>query len=311
MPLTTSSTTSASRADAAQDGPGGTREDGHAAAHPVQLEVGREPLERRRAGIAPGDHRDPVAPGDPARHLAIEVRSRAAALGVRPIPVGQQQDVPRTFAAPYPTWERGYTGPHDGSHSGDAARRSAARRSPWFPPPPSGRARETTSTPIRSARTRKRRRRRRRRARPPPRRRPRPAQPAATPRTEPARPRRDARAPGPAPAVHGSRRLAARRRRGAPARRRPHAPRAASVSQTELTTGPEGTEAAGARARRPARSRATSCSSRASWAPGKTTFVRGALRSLGVDRSRSPRPRSSSAISTRAQTGPARAPRPL
>ncbi len=95
MPLTTSNTTSALRPMPRQDA---------MAARPKTvvrppIAVDGQPLvrtgDRLGTGVGPGDDRDPVAPGDPARHLAVQVRARAAALGVRPVTVGQQQDVPR------------------------------------------------------------------------------------------------------------------------------------------------------------------------------------------------------------------------
>ena len=177
--------------------------------------------------------------------------------------------------------------------------------SPWLPPPRSPRAPATTSTPTRSAQTRR---------RPTPTPTPRAPAATATPAPAPAarrrrRPASPAPAATPAPAgpdaaVHGRRRLAARRSAGALLLGAGLALRARLVSPTELTAGPEATERAGAAARRPPAARATSCSSPASSAPGKTTFVRGALRSLGVDGSDHVARRSWSATCTRGATGP-------
>ena len=84
MPLMTSSDDVGVGSDsAAPDGPTRAREDGAPPAHVVQRQLGAEPLDRLGARVVAGDHGDPVAPGDPARDLAEEVRAGPAALGVQ------------------------------------------------------------------------------------------------------------------------------------------------------------------------------------------------------------------------------------
>ena len=83
---------------AALDQPGRAREHRQPAADVVQLEVGRRALDAGGARIVAGDHRHAMAPRDPAADDAVEVGAGAAALRVRPVAVGEDQDVPR--AAP-------------------------------------------------------------------------------------------------------------------------------------------------------------------------------------------------------------------
>src|SRR4029077_235641 len=47
------------------------------------------------------DHRDLVSPGDPARHLPVQVRARTPALRVGPVAIGQDKDVQPHDARPY------------------------------------------------------------------------------------------------------------------------------------------------------------------------------------------------------------------
>ncbi len=53
------------------------------------------------ARVGPGDHGDLVSPGDPARHLAVQVRARTPALRVGPVAIGQEKDVQPHDARPY------------------------------------------------------------------------------------------------------------------------------------------------------------------------------------------------------------------
>ena len=68
------------------------------------------------ARVVAGDDRDAVAPGDPARDLAVQVRAGAAALGVGPVAVGEQQDVPRVarISARGTRWARYLVGRRQG-----------------------------------------------------------------------------------------------------------------------------------------------------------------------------------------------------
>ena len=93
IPLTTSSTTSASRASPRADRPRRAREDRRPRAHVVQLEPRRRPLDRGRARVRARDDRHAMAPLEPVRHLTEQVRARPAALRVRPVAVGEEQDV--------------------------------------------------------------------------------------------------------------------------------------------------------------------------------------------------------------------------
>jgi hypothetical protein len=54
----------------------------------------------RRAGVGPGYDRDAVPPRRPARDLAEEVGPGPAALGMRPVAVGEQEDVQRAIDRP-------------------------------------------------------------------------------------------------------------------------------------------------------------------------------------------------------------------
>ena len=229
IPLTTSRTTSASRAS--------PRRTAHAARGKT---VVREPMwcssspgAGRETGfgarVRARDDRDAMSPLEPMGDLAEQVRARAAALRVRPIAVGQEQDVPHC------RHDRSRLRPlHWPAYAVRCATPARARRrcgGPRHRPPPrrSRRAPATTSTPTRSARRRSRRRPPRRRAlRPRPRRRRPPRRRRAPEPAAPPGARGDAGARGPAAAVHRLRRLADRRRRGTPARCRPHAPRAPS-----------------------------------------------------------------------------------
>jgi hypothetical protein len=58
-------------------------------------EVGAEALRRARAGVGARYDRHAVAPRGPAGDLAEQVGPGAAALGVRPVAIGQQEDVQR------------------------------------------------------------------------------------------------------------------------------------------------------------------------------------------------------------------------
>ena len=88
----TSSTTSASRPTPAPRRPRGAREDGQPRAHPVDDQVARRAARARsRARVGAGDDRDPVAPRQPARDLAVQVRAGAAALRVGPVAIGQHR----------------------------------------------------------------------------------------------------------------------------------------------------------------------------------------------------------------------------
>ena len=96
MPLMTSSTTSASAARprrTAQAARGNT-----VSRVPIRWIVssGPELLDLRRTGVIARDDRDPMAPGDPARDLPVEVGPGAAALGMRPVAVGEDEDVALT-----------------------------------------------------------------------------------------------------------------------------------------------------------------------------------------------------------------------
>ena len=50
-------------------------------------------LDALRALVVPGDHGHPMAPREPAGDLPVEIGAGAAALWVRPVAVGQDQDV--------------------------------------------------------------------------------------------------------------------------------------------------------------------------------------------------------------------------
>ena len=94
IPLTTSSTTSASRASPRAAAHAARGKTVSARAHVVQLEARRR-LARPRCGAVVGarDDRHAMAPLEPARDLAEQVRAGPAALRVRPVAVGQKQDV--------------------------------------------------------------------------------------------------------------------------------------------------------------------------------------------------------------------------
>ena len=218
IPLTTSSTTSASRASPrrtahAARGKTVTREPMWCSSSPG---AGRETA--LRAVVGARDDRHAMAPLEPVRDLPEQVRARAAALRVRPVAVGQQQDV---RPSPRMTVADGGRSTLARSCRSDRAparlRRRRGRARP-LPPPPSRRAPATTSTPTRSATSRaggdaradaaRARRHGHARARA--------VRRARHARCQPGRrPPRRPRPAGPTPAVHGRRRLAARRSAGA------------------------------------------------------------------------------------------------
>ena len=72
--------------------PDDVREDRDSHAHPVDGEPALL-LVGDRARIARGEDRDGMAPVEPPDHLGIEVGAGASSLRVRPVPVGQDQDV--------------------------------------------------------------------------------------------------------------------------------------------------------------------------------------------------------------------------
>ena len=92
MPLMTSSTTSASGSlprRPRQITRGKTVE-----RPPMRIERQRAvPLDGRGARVRGGDDGHAVAPGDPARDLAEQVRARAPALRVGPVAIGEDEDV--------------------------------------------------------------------------------------------------------------------------------------------------------------------------------------------------------------------------
>ena len=97
MPLITSSTTSAIGHQPPPLAPDRPREHGAAPTDPVDGErsVALDRCGSRRSRSAMT--RDPVAPRQPAHDLAEQVRAGAPALGVRPVPVGEHEDVQRAL----------------------------------------------------------------------------------------------------------------------------------------------------------------------------------------------------------------------
>ena len=79
----------------AHDRPGGAREHRAAASHPVHDEVRRHHLDRRAARVLARDERHLMAPQGPADDVLVDVGAGAAALGVGPVAVGQDQDLQR------------------------------------------------------------------------------------------------------------------------------------------------------------------------------------------------------------------------
>jgi hypothetical protein len=61
--------------------------------HPVDLQALVRPRDGLGAGVGARDHRDAIAVGDPARHLAEEDRARPTRLRMRPVAIHQDQDV--------------------------------------------------------------------------------------------------------------------------------------------------------------------------------------------------------------------------
>ncbi len=167
-------------------------EDRHARAHVVQLEPGRGARDRLGALVRARDDRDAIAPLEPERDLPEQVRAGPAALRVRPIAVGQQQDVPH--AVRDRSTSRGLHWPAHAARTATPARacrrRSRSRPGSLRRLRPGRRGRSV----LRSVRLRSgsRRRPRRPRARPP--RRPRPL-----PRSRPPHPRRASPLPPPRP----------------------------------------------------------------------------------------------------------------
>ena len=77
----------------AQARPRRAREDREPRAHTVHGQLRRELLARRRVRVGARDDRDAVAPRHPARHLAVQVRARPAALRMGPVAVREHEDV--------------------------------------------------------------------------------------------------------------------------------------------------------------------------------------------------------------------------
>ena len=76
-----------------------SRPDGRAAADAVKRQR-TVALDRLRARIAARDHAHPMTPVEPMANLEQKVRARTAGLGMRPVAVGQDQDVESVSAAP-------------------------------------------------------------------------------------------------------------------------------------------------------------------------------------------------------------------
>jgi LPXTG-motif cell wall-anchored protein len=93
MPLTTLEHDVRVAPEAAERRPRGALEDGQPRAHPVDRQALVRPRDPLGAGVVARDHRDAVAVGDPARHLAVEDRAGPARLRMRPVAIRQDQDV--------------------------------------------------------------------------------------------------------------------------------------------------------------------------------------------------------------------------
>ena len=92
MPLMTSTTTSASGSLPRR--PRQTTRGKTVERPPTRISVsGPMPLDGRRARVRGCDDRHAVAPGDPARDLAEQVRAGAPALRVGPVAIGEDEDV--------------------------------------------------------------------------------------------------------------------------------------------------------------------------------------------------------------------------
>src|SRR4029079_6078848 len=81
-------------AEPAQRRPRGAREDGEPRAHPVDRQPLVRPGDRLGPRIRPRDDRHAEPGGDPARDLAVQDGPRAAGLGMRPVAIHEDQDVP-------------------------------------------------------------------------------------------------------------------------------------------------------------------------------------------------------------------------
>ena len=156
-------------------------EDRHARAHVMQLQPGRGARDRLGALVRARDDRDAIAPLEPERDLPEQVRAGPAALRVRPVAVGQQQDVPH--AVRDRSTSRGLHWPAHAARTATPARacRRRSRSRPGSFRRLRRRAPGTISTRIRSGQIRRRRRPRATPRAPAATATPAPAQPAATP----------------------------------------------------------------------------------------------------------------------------------